>query len=48
MTSKTFDKEYSALFAVSDIKTLIKYYDIFEEKKRAQGFAVLNAQISLQ
>ncbi len=32
---KTFDKEYSALFAVSDIKTLIKYYDIFQEKKRA-------------
>ncbi|WP_298879793.1 type I restriction endonuclease subunit R [uncultured Polaribacter sp.] len=33
--AKTFDKEYSALFAVSDIKTLIKYYEIFEEKKRA-------------
>jgi type I restriction enzyme R subunit len=32
---KTFNKEYSALFAVSDIKTLIKYYDIFQEKKRA-------------
>ncbi|MFC4269299.1 type I restriction endonuclease subunit R [Polaribacter marinivivus] len=32
--TKTFDKEYSALFAVSDIKTLIKYYDIFQEKKR--------------
>ena len=33
--AKTFDKEYSALFAVSDIKTLIKYYDIFQEKKMA-------------
>ncbi|ARV14153.1 type I restriction endonuclease subunit R [Polaribacter sp. SA4-12] len=33
--AKTFDKEYSALFAVNDIKTLIKYYDIFQEKKRA-------------
>ncbi len=32
--TKTFNKEYSALFAVSDIKTLIKYYDIFQEKKR--------------
>tara|TARA_R110002072_G_scaffold98817_1_gene217456 strand:+ start:3652 stop:6528 length:2877 start_codon:yes stop_codon:yes gene_type:complete len=30
---KTFNKEYSALFAVSNIKTLIKYYDIFQEKK---------------
>ncbi|MFY9243101.1 MAG: HsdR family type I site-specific deoxyribonuclease, partial [Polaribacter sp.] len=30
---KTFNKEYSALFAVSDIKTLIKYYDIFAAKK---------------
>ncbi len=30
---KTFSKEYSALFAVSDIKTLIKYYDIFKAKK---------------
>ncbi|PWG04399.1 type I restriction endonuclease subunit R [Polaribacter aquimarinus] len=34
-SAKTFDKEYSALFAVSDIKTLIKYYEIFQEKKRA-------------
>ena len=30
---KTFNKEYSALFAVANIKTLIKYYDIFQEKK---------------
>lgn len=30
---KTFNKEYSALFAVTNIKTLIKYYDIFQEKK---------------
>ncbi|PQJ81306.1 type I restriction endonuclease subunit R [Polaribacter glomeratus] len=33
--TKTFSKEYSALFAVSDIKTLIKYYDIFKAKKQA-------------
>ena len=33
--TKTFNKEYSALFAVSDIKTLIKYYDIFKAKKIA-------------
>jgi type I restriction enzyme R subunit len=34
-SQKTFNKEYSALFAVSDIKTLIKYNDIFKEKKLA-------------
>ncbi len=32
---KTFGKEYSALFAVSNIETLIKYYDIFKRKKEA-------------
>jgi len=32
---KTFNKEYSALFAVSNIETLIKYYDIFKRKKEA-------------
>ena len=32
---KTFDKEYSALFAVNNIDTLIKYYDIFKKKKEA-------------
>ncbi|KPM31891.1 Type I site-specific restriction-modification enzyme, HsdR [Croceitalea dokdonensis DOKDO 023] len=32
---KTFNKEYSALFAVSSIDTLIKYYDIFKRKKEA-------------
>ncbi|WP_299768224.1 type I restriction endonuclease subunit R [uncultured Dokdonia sp.] len=32
---KTFSKEYSALFAVSNIDTLIKYYDIFKRKKEA-------------
>ncbi len=32
---KTFDKDYSALFAVSNIDTLIKYYDIFKRKKEA-------------
>lgn len=32
---KTFNKDYSALFAVSNIDTLIKYYDIFKRKKEA-------------
>ncbi len=30
---KTFNKEYSALFAVSSIDNLIQYYDIFKKKK---------------
>ena len=30
---KTFNKAYSALFAVNSIDTLIKYYDIFKRKK---------------
>ena len=32
---KTHRKEYSALFAVSSIDNLIKYYDIFKKKKEA-------------
>ncbi|OBX26822.1 type I restriction enzyme R subunit [Gelidibacter algens] len=32
---KTFNKEYSALFAVNSIDTLISYYDIFKRKKEA-------------
>lgn len=32
---KTFNKEYSALFAVNNIDTLISYYDIFKRKKEA-------------
>jgi len=32
---KTFNKDYSALFAVNNIDTLIKYYDIFKKKKDA-------------
>ena len=32
---KTFNKEYSALFAVSSIKNVIQYYDIFQQKKLA-------------
>jgi type I restriction enzyme R subunit len=32
---KTFNKEYSALFAVGSIDSLIKYYDIFKRKKEA-------------
>ncbi len=32
---KTFNKEYSSLFAVSSIENLIQYYDIFSKKKAA-------------
>ncbi|MCM4150024.1 type I restriction endonuclease subunit R [Arenibacter sp. N53] len=32
---KTFNKDYSALFAVSGIDNVIKYYDIFQQKKEA-------------
>lgn len=32
---KTFSKDYSALFAVSSIDNVIKYYDIFRQKKEA-------------
>lgn len=32
---KTFNKEYSALFAVDSIDSLIKYYDLFKQKKEA-------------
>lgn len=32
---KTFNKEYSALFATTGIDTLIKYYEIFRRKKLA-------------
>jgi type I restriction enzyme, R subunit len=32
---KTFNKEYSAIFAVSSIKNAIKYYDILQKKKEA-------------
>jgi type I restriction enzyme R subunit len=32
---KTHSKDYTALFAVSSIETLIKYYDIFRRKKEA-------------
>ena len=32
---KTFNKEYSALFATASIDTLIKYYEIFRRKKLA-------------
>ncbi|QCX01931.1 type I restriction endonuclease subunit R [Aggregatimonas sangjinii] len=34
-SQKTFNKEYSALFATSSIDTLTKYYDIFKRKKEA-------------
>jgi len=32
---KTFNKEYSALFATTSIETLIKYYELFRKKKEA-------------
>lgn len=32
---KTFNKEYSALFAVNNIETLITYYELFKAKKEA-------------
>jgi type I restriction enzyme R subunit len=32
---KTFNKEYSALFATTSIETLIKYYELFKRKKEA-------------
>lgn len=32
---KTFNKEYSSLFAVNSIENLIQYYDIFKKKKEA-------------
>lgn len=33
---KTFDQEYSALFAVSNIDTAIRYYELFQQKKLAR------------
>lgn len=33
---KTHDREYSALFAISSIPTLLKYYDLFQQRK-AEG-----------
>lgn len=32
---KTFDKDYSALLAVSSIDNVIQYYDLFQQKKEA-------------
>lgn len=32
---KTHNREFSAIFAVTNVKTLIKYYDIFQLKKEA-------------
>lgn len=32
---KTHNRDYSAIFCVSSVKTLIKYYDIFKRKKQA-------------
>ncbi|WP_432221773.1 type I restriction endonuclease subunit R [Flavobacterium sp. TMP13] len=33
---KTFNKQYSALLAVSSIENAVKYYDLFQEKKEAK------------
>lgn len=33
--TKTSNREYSSLFAVSSIENLIKYYEFFQEKKKA-------------
>ena len=32
---KTYNKAYTAIFCVSNVKTLIKYYDLFKTKKEA-------------
>lgn len=32
---KTYDKSFSAIFCVSNVPTLIKYYEIFKQKKEA-------------
>jgi len=32
---KTHSKQFTAIFCVSNVKTLIKYYELFEKKKRA-------------
>lgn len=32
---KTYNKEFTAIFCVSSIETLIKYYDLFQTKKQA-------------
>ena len=32
---KTYNKEFTAMFCVSSIETLIKYYDLFQSKKEA-------------
>lgn len=32
---KTFNREFNAIFCVSSVENLIKYYDIFERKKQA-------------
>jgi len=34
-TRKTHNKEFTAIFCVSSIDTLIKYYDLFQKKKEA-------------
>ena len=34
---KTHNREYTAMFAVSSIENLIKYYELFSKKKEAGG-----------
>jgi type I restriction enzyme R subunit len=38
---KTMNKKYNSIFAVSDIDTLIKYYDIFKDKKHNLKIAAI-------
>lgn len=38
---KTYNKEFTSIFAVSNIPTLIKYYDIFKSKKHDLNIATI-------
>lgn len=38
---KTYNKEFTSIFAVSNIPTLIKYYDIFKNKKHDLNIATI-------
>jgi type I restriction enzyme R subunit len=31
---KTYNRDFTAMFCVSSVETLIKYYDIFQQKKK--------------
>src|ERR1035437_618438 len=34
---KTYNREFTAIFCVNSVETLIKYYDLFQAKKKAGG-----------